>query len=287
MKTYTWRVTDEVLDGAKLQARMAGVSLPAYLARLVVADAVTMQSPNAVILTASEAPAEITLATISGQIQALHDAVTMQSPMQSMQSPDAVNAVTMQSFDAVMQSPDSTLEDKLAAADMMEADGDERLARSHFQMRRKVQRTLLQQAWADLFPSQNKLIDSTANDMLAAARNESIEVYAAMQVAVENKATSPLSYVRAVINKRASEKLAREAADSAPTTRVIHEHIKTEPSYYWKVEPADVRRDRLDTWRSTYEQGKWQPTGPDREKKLREMYPDGDIPEFGCKAGAA
>jgi hypothetical protein len=94
----------------------------------------------------------------------------------------------------------------LREADEMPADGDERDMSSNFQLRRKRQLLLLEQAWMLLFPKQNLLQPLTAKQLLIAARSSAMTVFEAMQKAADRGVEYPLGYTKKIIEELAKKK---------------------------------------------------------------------------------
>ena len=122
--------------------------------------------------------------------------------------------------------PDAdNLEDAIADADEMPTDGDERNPKGNFQLRRKRQIALLQQAWTALFPQQTPLLDLTAKQWLSKARSEAATVLQAMQqTASRDNVQSPRGYIDRIIEDVAKKReLAKreeqgELGDARPVT---------------------------------------------------------------------
>jgi hypothetical protein len=131
----------------------------------------------------------------------------------------------------------------LARADAMDSSGDERRAESPFQIRRKQQLTLLQEAWAGTF--QQQIARNAAKELLQIADSQALDVYDAMQTAAERNPERPFSYVRAILKKgQTKPKQEREQEGG-----VIYRPVTEEMRRSWDQAEAEVMASGvLDGW---------------------------------------
>ena len=158
------------------------------------------------------------------------------TPMSVTNTPMSVTntpmSVTSTGLGVTSTPPDAdNLEDAIADADAMPADGDERHPDSNFQLRRKRQIALLQQAWSSIFPEQTPLLPLTAKQWLAKARCEASTVLQAMQeTASRDNVQSPRRYTDRIIEDVAKKRelTKREEQGELGTERPVTEAQRAE-----------------------------------------------------------
>lgn len=127
------------------------------------------------------------------------------------------------------------IESAIALADEMEADGDERDTRSPFQVRRKRQIELIQQAWRQLF--NEDLNPLAAKQLLQTAHSQATDVYGAMLAAAERNVQYKQAYVKKMLEGNASK----------PAATVLHKNMHKADS----DGPGDLRpvtQEQRDSW---------------------------------------
>lgn len=277
MKTYTWRMTDEMHVEVTRQAAAVGLDVKQYLESLI-AQASSLKAVSPAV---SETATRKDVDEILGKIAALQAAVSQQSQTATSSLP----AVSEQSDDDYEGVEPPTIEYSLYLVDRMPADGDETNPHSRFQIRRRKQMEVLRRAWSATFPEQNKLIDATVKKWLTYADNSAARVFEAMQATEQQpkKIAYPLTYIEKILVAGRDERLKREAIESAPVQKVIHIHDDA-PGIHRREENEQEREDRLEGVRSLWERARYKYN----QASLLEAYGSADkIPPYGCRAEVA
>ena len=112
-----------------------------------------------------------------------------------------------------LENPTDDIQAAITLADEMDAEGDERNLHSPFQIRRKRQIELIQQAWSQLF--NEDLNPLAAKQLLQTAHSQATDVYGAMVAAAERNVQYKQAYVKKMLEGNASK----------PAASVLHKNV--------------------------------------------------------------